>query len=113
MSGIVVDAPQQDGLAQQRDAGIDQPAAGGARRRRQLARVVGVKHDVGRFAVGLERAGEIVRDPVRLRHRHARMPAQHLDVVDGREGGDEAADAPRRQDQRVAAGQHHLPDLRP
>ena len=51
---IVVDAGKQHRLAQHRDAGIDQPRAGLARRVGQFTRVVGVQHHVGRLALGFE-----------------------------------------------------------
>ncbi len=46
--GVVVDALEQDRLAQHRNAGVDDPRAGGAGRGRQLAGVVGVEHDISR-----------------------------------------------------------------
>jgi hypothetical protein len=52
--GVVVDAPQQHRLAQHRNAGIDDPPAGGARRRRQFAGMIGVEHHIGRLALRLD-----------------------------------------------------------
>ncbi len=39
------------------------------------------------------------------------MDADHRDVPDGVEVGDQLGDAPRHQHQRIAAGQDHFPDL--
>ena len=52
-----------------------EPCAGGARRRRQLARVVRVQRDVGRLAAGLQRRDEIGIDPLGLDHRHPGVEA--------------------------------------
>ena len=48
---VVVDALQQHALADHRDAGVDQPPAGGARLGRQLARMVGVQRDIDGLVV--------------------------------------------------------------
>jgi hypothetical protein len=53
-----------------------------------------------------------VGDRRRLDRRHAGVEAHDLDVVDGRQPPAQVAQAARRQHQRVAAGDDHLPDLR-
>ena len=55
---IVVDALEQDRLAQHRDAAVHEPRAGRAGGVGQLARVVGVEHDIDGPARRAERADE-------------------------------------------------------
>ena len=107
---IVVDAGQQHGLADQRNAGVDEAGAGGARGRRQLARVVGVDGDEHRLVGVAQRGDEVRRDALGRCDRHAGVPAQHLDVVDRGQRSRDLGDARRRQHQRIAARQDHLPD---
>ena len=52
------------------------------------------------------------RDALGRHHRHAGVPAQHLDVRDGAEPSRHLADAARRQHEGIAAGEDHLPDAR-
>ena len=110
---VVVDAAQQHGLPEKRDAGISEPGDCGASRGRELARVVGVQRHIRRLALGLQRADERRRDARRIDQRHARVEADHLHMGDRAEPADESAQAPRGQDQRIAAGDDHLPDLGP
>ena len=109
---IVVDAGEQHRLAQHRDAGVDQPRAGLARGLGQFARMVGVQHHIGRLALGFERPHELRRDAGGIGGRHAAVHADHLDVRDRREPRHHLLEAPRGEHQRIAAGQHDLPDLR-
>ena len=108
---IVIDAAQQHALAQHRDAGIDDPRAGRARLLGQLARMVGMQHHVGALARRLECTNECGRNPVRRHHRHAAVHAHDLDVLDRTQRAHDFAQPPRRQDQRIAAGQDDLPDV--
>ena len=77
----------------------------------QLARVVDVQRHVGRLAGRLERADELGRDPVRLDHRHAGVHADDLHMRHRRQRLDDLAEPPRRQHQRIAAGEDDLPDF--
>ena len=45
-----------------------------------------------------------IEDPLRQRHRHARADADHIEVFDGRQFGDEPAQLRHRQRERIAAG---------
>ncbi len=60
--GIVVDAAQQHGLADERDAGIGEEAKRPLGIRRELAGVVGVDRDIDRLAGRAEGAGIVRRD---------------------------------------------------
>ncbi len=51
---VVVDAGEQDGLAQQRYAGVNKARAGGAGGRRQFARMVAVHGDVNGLGCAAE-----------------------------------------------------------
>jgi hypothetical protein len=82
-----------------------------SRARRQLARMVGVQHDVNRLAGGFERRDQLRRDARRLGDRDAGVDAHHLDVIDRGETRHHPRDPSRRQHQRIAAGKDHLPDL--
>ena len=93
------------------NAGIDEARAGRARRGGELARVVGMEHHVGRLARRLERAHERRRHARGLDHRHAGVHADDLDVLDRRQRLDDLPETPRREHERIAAGEDHLPDL--
>ena len=78
----------------------------------QLARMVGVDHDIDRL-LGLQRRDQRRPHPPRVDHRHARVKADHRDMRDRVQRRDDRRDPPRRQQERVAAGDDDLPDLRP
>ena len=66
-----------------------------------------------RRAARLQRCHQLVGDARGIDDRHAAMDADHADMVDGVERRDQLGQPPRRQHQRIAAGQDHFPDLRP
>ena len=86
--------------------------AGGAGGGRELAGVVGVQRDVDRLAGRLQGRDQLVGDHLRLDGRNAGVEAHHLHVVDPRQPGHHVAQAARRQDEAVAAGDDDLPDVR-
>ena len=90
---------------------VDEAGTGGARRGRHLARVVGVQRHEHRLFLRAQAGGKLGRDALGRNGRNARVPAQDLDVGDGAEGGGHLCNPARRQDERVAAGQDHLPNL--
>ena len=51
-----------------------------------------------------------VEQPLRQRHRHSRADADHVDMVDRGQFGDEPAQLGDRQRQRIAAGDDHVAD---
>ena len=61
----------------------------------------------------LQRRDHLRVDPLRRDERHARMPAQNFDVPDRGDLRGRSRQPARREHQRVAAGDHDLPDLRP
>ncbi len=109
---LVVDPGQQHGLSEHRDAGVHQAGAGGAGGGRQLAGVVGVKGDVDRLARALEGFPERLADRIGIDRRDAGVQADDLHMVDAAQPLHDRAEPARREHQRIAAGEDHLPDLR-
>ncbi len=66
--------------------------------------------DVDRLARSLERVDQLRGHAAGIGDRHARVPAQHLDVRHRAQALRHVGDAARREHERVAAGQDHLPD---
>ena len=79
---IIVDAPQKHRLAHHRDACIDQPRAGRPRRRRQFARMVGVRMTIGRTARRLEGRDQRRIDALGIDRPARGCAAHYLDVLD-------------------------------
>ena len=109
---IVIDPAQQHGLRQHRDAGADQPGNRLLGRRGQLARMVGVDHDIDRLFRG-QRRNQRRRYPAGIDYRDAGVKAYHAEMRNCVEGAHDPGEAARRQHQRVAAGDDDLPDLGP
>ena len=110
---VVVDAGQQHGLAHHRHAGVDDPGAGGAGGGGQLARMVGVQRDVGGLASGCASprpapavtvAGSATGTRVWKRTTFTCSISARRAISVGQPA--------RREHQRIAAGQDHLPDRR-
>jgi hypothetical protein len=74
--------------------------------------MVGVERHIGRLAAGLQGRDERLVNALRLHHRHAGVESDDLDVIDGGKPLHDLGQAARREDQRVAAGEDDLPDLR-
>lgn len=110
--GVVVDAGEQHRLADQRDAGVGEAGDGGAGRRGEFAGMIRVYRHPSGDARRRQRGDQRVRHPFRRDHRDAGVEAHDPYVVDVRKGLNQLGNSPRRGDQRVAAGDDHLPDLR-
>ena len=57
------------------------------------------------------RLGQVVETLAAIDHGHAGVHADDLDVVDRRQRFDDLPKTPRREHERIAAGEDHLPDL--
>ena len=111
--GVVVDAAQQHRLADHRDAGIDEPGAAPRARRRQLARMVGVQRDIGRLAGRLAARATSAASTARARPTGTRVwKRTTFTCAIAASAPMIVAEPARRQDQRIAAGEDDLPDLR-
>ena len=73
------------------------------------ARVVHVQHHPHRLA-GRERRDELVGHAPGIERGHARVDADHLHVGDPLEALHDLREPPRREHERVAAREDHLPD---
>ena len=92
---------------------LDQPPARRTRFHRQLAGMIGVQRDVdGLFMALGQRPRERRADALGRGDGQPRMPAQHFDVRDRRERPGDYREPARRKRQRIAAGEHDLPDFR-
>ena len=109
--GVVVDAGEQHRLAHHRDPGIDEAGDRRARRVREFRRVVGVERHEHRALEALERPDQRRVDPGRIDHGHAGVEPQNPDMRDRPQRRGDAPEPPGREHERVAAGDHHLPDL--
>src|SRR6516162_5748406 len=110
-SRIVVDAAQQDGLRQKRDAGAGEPGQSFFCCLGQLARVVRMNHHVDRL-LRRERSYERWLHPAGIDDRNTRVKADHRYVGDSVERVHNLGEAARRQHKGIAAGDDDLPDLR-
>ena len=108
----VVDALQQHGLAEHGQTGIDDPGAGGPGVGRQFPGVVGVQGDIDGLAGAGEGGHQGRGDLLRCHHRNAGVVTHDPHMRDGGQPVGQVAQPPGRQDQRVAAGDDHLPDAR-
>ena len=78
---VVVHTLEEHGLPQERNAGLRELAAGGTERQRELSRMVRVDRDIERL-FRIERGDQGGTDPSGIDHRHPRMKANHLRVLD-------------------------------
>src|SRR5580700_2162053 len=107
---VIIDPAQQHALRQDWNPGTDEPPDSLTYLRGQFARMIGVDHDIDRLLCR-ERSNENWPNPSRLYDRHAGMKADGLNVRDRVERPHDHADAPRRQQKRIAAGNDDLPNL--
>ena len=107
----VVDAGEQDRLVADRQAGLRQLVDRARDLGRDLVRVVEVEVDPERVVL-LEHRAELVVDPLRQEHRHARADPDDLDVGDLAEAAEDRLEELRRERQAVAAADQHVADLR-
>ena len=59
----------------------------------------------------LNDTGEIIRDPLRERHKVSRTDPEHFDVVQGAQPGQDIFQAVIGVGQRVPSGNHDIPDF--
>jgi hypothetical protein len=109
--GRRVDAAQQHRLVADRHAVIDQALARGAGLGRQLLGVVEVRVDEQRRVAAQHRA-QLVVDAHRAHHRDAGADADGLEVRDGAQPREDAAELLGGHEQRIAAGDEHVADAR-
>ena len=102
---------QQHALADHEMPGVDQPRAGGARRRRQFARMVGVQRDIDRLAVAAQSRDQSPVTRSGVERRDAGVQAQDFDMIELAQPRVDLGEPARREHQRIAAGEDHLPDL--
>ncbi len=108
----VIHAPEQHRLAQHGDAGIHQAADRHHRLRHEFAGVVGMQQQPHGLVAGFQRRDQIVADTPGVDDRHAAVDADHAQMRDGIQPFDHLFQPARRDDQRIAAGEDHLPDRR-
>ena len=108
--GVGVDPPEQHGLGEHRDPGVDQARARSRGGGGQLAGVVGVQDHVDGGS-DVERVEQGRVDPAAVDDRDPSVDADDPDVLDRVEGDEQAAELGRGQDQWVAAAEDDLPDL--
>ena len=109
--GIVVDAAQEHTLRQHRDPGAGQSPDRTAYRVRQFARVVRMHDDIDGL-LGRERRDQRRTHAARIGDGHACVNADNRDMRDRLERLHDRAEAARRQQERVAAGDDDFPDFR-
>ena len=102
---------QQHGLVAQRDPGAAQHVAGARELGRDLVGVVDVDVHPQRVVLG-EHLAELLVDPLRQEHRHARADPDDLDVRDLAQAADRRLEELRGERQAVAARDQHVADLR-
>ena len=98
-----VHTAQEDGLIADGDTRVDEPLTSGTRVGCELLDVIEVSVDEQRVVLA-QRARELVIDPHRTHHRQPRTDADRLDVWDGAQAAEQIVEAPRRQQERIAAG---------
>ena len=108
---IVVDAPQQHTLANHRNAGIDQTCASGAGLSGQFAGMIGVQSDIGRGAGHDQCGNKIVGDTRGIDDGNAGVPTDDLHMGNSGEAFADLTRTPCVEDEGIAAGQDHLPNL--
>ena len=101
---------EQHRLVAQRDAGAAQLVAGAGELGRDLVGVVDVDVHPQRVVLG-EHLAQLVVDPLRQEHRHARADPDDLDVRDLAQAADRRLEQLRGERQAVAAGDQHVADL--
>ena len=74
--------------------------------------MIGVQGDINRLAGGSQNTGKLRADLRGIGNRHACMQTEDFHMIDGFEPGHDLREPPRRQGQRIAAGQNHFPDCR-
>ncbi len=92
---VIIDGLQQNALAEEGNARIEQPGAGTPRRVRKLARVIHMHGDIGCY-LRFDGADQFLRDAFRIGDGHARMPAKHFDVSNSGEALRNVREAPWR-----------------
>ena len=100
-----------DWLTMGMPASID-GGAGGAGLVGQFPGMIGVQRNPGRRALDLQRRDHLGADARGLGDRHAGMDPDDPDVIDAGEIRHDLGEPPRRQHQRIAAGQDDFPDFR-
>lgn len=71
-----------------------------------------MQRHIDRLAARLQRGHKRCVDLLRIDDWNAGVEADDLDVIDGSKPGQQFFETPGRQNQRIAAGEDHLPDLR-
>ena len=82
----VVDATQQHALTEHGYAGVDEPAAGGARLQREFTRVIGMQDDIERLSGCAECGDQVFADKRRFDDRDARVNPDDPHMGDRRRG---------------------------
>ena len=111
--GIVVHAAQQHGLIAHDAPGTAQRGDRGGGFRRDLPRVVELRHNKDRFPrrIARERFAERLVDPFRPGDGRACAEADVVQMADGRERVEIARDRLVAVEERIAAGEEHVRDL--
>ena len=109
--GVIIDATQQHGLADQGNAGIGETGAGRACAFRKFARMVGMHRDPGRGALHPRCSHHFRTDTRGIGNGDTGVDADDLDVIDGGKISHDFGKPSRRQHQGIAAGQDHFPDF--
>ena len=109
--GVVIHAGKEDRLVAQRHAGERQALAGGRELAGDLLRMIGVDAQPDRPVLA-EDLGELGRDTLRQEDRDARSEADELDVLDRAEAAEERVQLRVGKQERVAAGEQDVTDLR-
>ncbi|OQA40918.1 MAG: hypothetical protein BWY52_02744 [Chloroflexi bacterium ADurb.Bin325] len=107
----IVHARQQHRLRAERDARVGQQAERAAHLGRQLPGVVEVDVQPQRVELAQQR-DQLRRDALRHEDGHAAADADDLHVLDRAQPAQDVLEDLRRQDQRVAAGDQHVANLR-
>src|SRR5215472_9679977 len=108
---VVIDAAQQHGLRQKRNAGAAEPSHRLTHPLGQLARMVCMDRHINRLFGG-KRFDERVIDAARINDRNPRVKTDYAEMGYLIERLHDFGDPPRREQKRITAGDDHLPDLR-
>src|SRR3972149_6701975 len=107
---VIIDPFQQDSLTAMGDARIGQPAARSGRLFCYLPRVNKIDVDI-QGMVSLEHPAKPLRDALRERTRHPRPDPDDIEMGYRSQALQYLLKLPVFQDQGVAAGEDHIPDL--